>query len=218
MSNLRAHIYGELAVVQHIQILGECLPPPSDAFREGCAGDVFHAFHETDEPVFLAGPHRGEADPAVAHHDSSHAVLRRRLKKIVPSHLPVIMSMDIHEARCHDHAPCVHNLPSRRRAIHAGIRPSSSLRQGCARFAASDIHDLPALHSNIADKAVSPRPVHHRPVGNQQVIHGCAPSFGWDVLFWLAYALCAYAIRAYDRHCLFSPPAVPQGQLLADCG
>ena len=59
---------------ERVEVLGERLPLPLDALVQRGAGDVLDALHQLDEPVLLAGPHRGEADAAVADHDGGDAV------------------------------------------------------------------------------------------------------------------------------------------------
>ena len=76
----------------------ERLPLPRDAFVQRGAGDVLDALHQADQPVVLVGPHRREADAAVAHHDRRHAVLARRREQRVPGDLAVVVRVDVDEA------------------------------------------------------------------------------------------------------------------------
>ena len=60
-----------------------------------------------------AGPHRREADAAVAHHDRGHAVPGRRGELGVPRGLAVVVGVDVDEARRDERAVGV-DLPARR--------------------------------------------------------------------------------------------------------
>jgi hypothetical protein len=62
-------------------------------------GDVLHAFHQLDEAIAVGGPHRREADAAVAHHDGGDAVPCRRQQAAVPGGLTVVVAVDVDEAR-----------------------------------------------------------------------------------------------------------------------
>ncbi len=55
MRELRAEVDGRLAVLERVEVLREGLPLPVDAFGERGAGNVFDAFHQLDQPLFLAG-------------------------------------------------------------------------------------------------------------------------------------------------------------------
>ncbi len=57
------------------------------------------------------GPHRREADPAVAHHDGGHAVPGRRGEQRVPGDLPVVVGVDVDEAGRHQQAFGVDRAP-----------------------------------------------------------------------------------------------------------
>ena len=97
------HVGGEVdvvvAAVERVEELGERLPGPRQALVERGAGDVLHALHELDEPVVVGGPHRREADAAVAGHDGGDAVPRRRDEAVVPGGLAVVVHVDVDEAR-----------------------------------------------------------------------------------------------------------------------
>ena len=71
-----------------VEVLGEGLPGEVEAGGEHGPGDVLDAFHQVDEQSLSAGPHRGEADPAVAHDDRGDAVPRRRRHLGVPMAWP----------------------------------------------------------------------------------------------------------------------------------
>ena len=118
---------GPLAPVEHIEELRKRLPAPLHAFVQCGARDVLHSLHQLDEPALSAGPHRREADTAVARHDGGHAVRRRRLEHVVPGGLAVVVRVRIDEARRDDATRCVEGL-TRRLEVERGaistMRPS----------------------------------------------------------------------------------------------
>ncbi len=73
-----AHLRGEVDVVrtalERVEVVGDALPVPGQAFVQRGAGDVLHALHELDELRVVGGVDRSEPDAAVAHHDRRHAM------------------------------------------------------------------------------------------------------------------------------------------------
>ena len=69
------------------------------ALVEHGAGDVLDAFHQLDEPAVVGRVHRREADAAVAGDDGGDAVPRRRDHALAPRRLPVVVGVDVDEAR-----------------------------------------------------------------------------------------------------------------------
>jgi hypothetical protein len=61
-------------LVKPVEIVAKGLPLPVEAFVKDRSRDLFHAFHQLDEAVCLAGAERCKAHTAVAHHDRRHAV------------------------------------------------------------------------------------------------------------------------------------------------
>src|SRR5919107_4378593 len=55
--------------------------------------------HQLDQGVAVARPDRREADAAVAHHRRGDAVLGGGREVRVPHRLPVVVGVDVHEAR-----------------------------------------------------------------------------------------------------------------------
>ena len=97
-------IEGELPAGERVEILREALPRPPDALGQGAAGDVLDALHQLDQLGVPVGPHRGEADPAVAQDGRRDAVPARRGEVVVPGHLAVEVGVDVDEAGCHQQA------------------------------------------------------------------------------------------------------------------
>ena len=84
---------------QGIEIVGEALPVPRHALAHHQLGDVLDAFHDLDQRVAVLRPAGREADAAIAHHHGGHAVARGRREALVPGRLPVIVGVDVDEAR-----------------------------------------------------------------------------------------------------------------------
>ena len=85
MGHLAADVDGEFLLADDVEVFGVALPAPGDALGEGGAGNVLDAFHQADQPVLAPGPHRREADTAVAGDDGGHAVPAGRLQQAHPS-------------------------------------------------------------------------------------------------------------------------------------
>jgi choline dehydrogenase-like flavoprotein len=75
-------------------------PLSLDAFGERGAGNVFHAFHQTDEPVAFVRRDRCEAHAAVAHHGGGHAMPAGGREVGVPGGLAVVVGVNVHPAGC----------------------------------------------------------------------------------------------------------------------
>ena len=110
VGHLRSHIDRPLPVSQRVEILREALPPPGHAFGQRRAGDVFHAFHQADEPVVSVGARRGKADAAISHHQRGHPVPAARSEHFVPRRLAVVVGVDVYPARRHEQAVGVDRL------------------------------------------------------------------------------------------------------------
>lgn len=95
MSELGCHIHRPALLLQCIEI---AFPTPLHALVQGGTGDILDAFHQLDEPMLPARSYRGEADSAIAHYDTGHAVPARWSKLLVPGRLSIVMGMNIDEA------------------------------------------------------------------------------------------------------------------------
>ena len=98
VGDLCADVDGFGQAVEEVEVFGEGFPAPFHALGEGGAGDVFDAFHETDEPVAAVGGGGGEADAAVAHDDGGDAVPEGGGEEGVPGDLAVEVGVDVDEA------------------------------------------------------------------------------------------------------------------------
>ena len=84
---------------QRIEILRKTLPGEIDAFGQHRLGNIFDAFHQVNQKTFRTGPHRREADTAIAEHGSRHAMPGGGREIGIPCRLAVVMSMNIDPAR-----------------------------------------------------------------------------------------------------------------------
>ena len=119
-----ADVHGVAPAREGIQVFGKALPVPAQAFGQGRAGNVFHAFHQLDQPSWSSGSDRGEADAAIADDDRGHAMDRGRRQHAVPDGLAVVVGMDVHEAGRDQSGP-------RRRSLDARARRSCRSRRSC---------------------------------------------------------------------------------------
>ncbi len=99
MGHLEGDVHVERAPVDRVHELGERAPGPGQALVEDDAGDVLDALHQLDEPLVVLDVDGGEADAAVADDDGRDAVPRRRHHALVPGRLPVVVRVDVDEAR-----------------------------------------------------------------------------------------------------------------------
>ena len=98
MGELGTHVHAPLAPSEHVQVLGERLPPPRQPFGEGRARNVLHTLHQLDERRVRIGTYGGETDTAVAHHHRRDTVRAGRLEQFVPRGLTVEMCVYIDES------------------------------------------------------------------------------------------------------------------------
>jgi len=140
--------------LDHVEVLGEALPAPADAFGQGRAGDVLHALHQSDEPVVAVGLHRSEADAAVAHHDRGHALPGRRGQQRVPGDLAVVVGVDVDPARGDQQPFGVELLaPRARHVTHGG--------------------DAAVVDGDVGHPAIRTGPVDHGPAPDDQIVLVC---------------------------------------------
>ena len=102
-------------------------PVPGQAFEDGPARDVLDALHHLGEELALAGPDRGEGDPAVAEHGAGDAVPARRGGQRIPGELGVEVGVHVDEPGGDDPA-------GRRRFPGCPCRRSGPRRQRCGRL------------------------------------------------------------------------------------
>ena len=156
MRNLRRDIQSARQLVQRVEIFGEGLPLPINAFGQSGARNILHALHQVDEPVMLIGLGGRKADAAIAHHGGGDAVPTRRAEIGVPRHLPVIMGVNIDPARCHK--------------VAFGIDFGLGFFLDDTGF-----HDDAVFYGNIGGARRRARAVYQIGIANNQVKHGCLP-------------------------------------------
>ena len=99
MGDLGPDIHRPVPPPQRIEIFAEAFPAPGHALVKRGAGNILDPFHQLDQPILTARPHRREADPAIAHDHCGHAMPARWGKLLVPGRLTVIMRVHIDKAR-----------------------------------------------------------------------------------------------------------------------
>ncbi len=135
--------------VEGVEVLGEGLPPPFDAFGQRRARDVLDPLHQPDQPVVSVGPGRGEPDAAVAGDDGGDPVPAARGQHLVPGGLAVVVGVDVDPARG-DQQPVGVDGPGRRLAgggADAGDRAPVDGDVGGAGRCAGAVDDGSALGS-----------------------------------------------------------------------
>ena len=152
--HLGADVDAETTLVEDVEVFGERLPPPGDALRECCPGDVLDAFHELDQPLFASRVHGGEPDSAVAHHDRRDAVSGRRVQFVVPGDLAVVVGVAVDEAGCDDEP--------------GGVDGSG----GVTRRRRSDVDDHAVFDGDVADETVCSGAVDDGTAADLQVVQG----------------------------------------------
>jgi len=95
VGDLGGDVDGAGHLLQRVEILGEALPVPLDAFGQRGAGNVLDTLHQLDQVVLLARAHGCEADSAVPHDHRGDPVPSGRRQVRVPGGLSVIVGVDI---------------------------------------------------------------------------------------------------------------------------
>ena len=98
--HLRADIDHMRQPLQRIEVLRKALPVEGQTFGQYRPGDVLDAFHQIDQEVGRAAAQRRESYAAVAKERGGHSMDRGRSELRIPDRLPVVMGMDVDEARC----------------------------------------------------------------------------------------------------------------------
>jgi hypothetical protein len=110
--------------LQRVEILAERFPRPAQSLIECRAGNVLDALHQFNQALAVLDLHRREAHAAIAHHRRGDAMPTRRLQIRIPGCLPVIVGMNVHEARCDKQALGVDLLGSAARDLADGGDPA----------------------------------------------------------------------------------------------
>src|SRR6185369_4416 len=134
--------------IQRVQVLGERLPIPFQALGQRGAGYVLDTFHQADQPIMLIRPGRCKTDATIADNDRRHPMPTRRRHLLVPSSLTVIMSVNVHKARRHNHSGRI-DLLSTMAFDNPDVsdQPPVNRDIGSDRWLASSVHNQPAAHN-----------------------------------------------------------------------
>ena len=157
MRHLRRDIDRARQAVEGVEVLRKTLPIPAEPLGEGGAGDVLDRLHQIDQAGAMLGPHRREADAAIAEQDRRDAMPRRRGQHRVPGRLAVVVGVDIDPAR-RDQQPV--------RVDHSPRRPGL----------AADRDDPVAVDRDIAGETRRPGAVEDRAARDDDVVHRYSPS------------------------------------------
>ena len=150
MRHLRREIDVAAPGRQGVEIVGEALPVPRHAFAHHQLGNVLDAFHDLHQRVAVGGPAGREADAAVAHQHRRHAMAGGGREPLVPGRLPVIVGVDVDEARCH------------REPLGVDLLAAGA-------WDAADGGDLAILHRDIGRARFAAGPVKHGAVAHHQI-------------------------------------------------
>ncbi len=137
---------------QRIHVLRKALPVPADAFVQRSARDVLHTLHQLDQVILMPRALGGKAHAAVAHDQGGHTVVDAGGKALVPSHLPVVVGVDVHKTGGDPQARGVQCLPGR--LVHMAHR-----------------HNAAAAHPHIRHTGGRAGAVNHGAVFNQAIEH-----------------------------------------------
>ncbi len=155
--HVRSDVDHPWATRHRVEVLGERLPLPVDAFPQCGARDVFDALHQLDELLLAARVHRREPHAAVAGDDGGDAVPARRPELRVPRRLPVVVRVHVDETGRDEQAVGVD-----RRAGGAVDSP--------------DLDDAAVVDGDVGGERLTAQPVDDRPAPYHEIVHGRLPS------------------------------------------
>ena len=138
--------------LQRIHVLRKAFPVPHNAFVQGGARNVFHAFHELDQIVFSTWALGCKTHTAVAHDHRGHTVVDARGEAGVPGYLPVIVGVQVDKPR-RDPEAC---------GIDGFFGSFVDL---------TDLSDAPSFNADICDEWFLACAVNHGAVFNQAIEH-----------------------------------------------
>ena len=157
MGHMRADIDRALHPRQRVEIFAESLPFELDSGRQGFAGDVLNGVHQAYQVALLAAPHGREPHPAIAHHHGGHAVPARGRDIRIPSHLAVVMGMDVDPAGSRQQAVSVEFAPSGARlGAQFGDNAAINCDIAVARRCSGAVHDSCVADYQIMHRIGSP--------------------------------------------------------------
>ena len=84
---------------QGVHVLWKTFPVPHNAFVQSSAWNIFHAFHEFDQIVFVTRALGGKAHTTIAHDQSGHTMVDAGGETFIPSGLAVVVGVKVYETR-----------------------------------------------------------------------------------------------------------------------
>src|SRR5260221_14352121 len=91
-----------MAARDDLEILREALPIERHSRGHNNTRNLLHPLHEPHSNFAVGRPPRRESHAAIAHDDRGDPVTRGRRKRVLPSYLPAVLSMDADDPRLHD--------------------------------------------------------------------------------------------------------------------
>ena len=137
---------------QRVHVLRKAFPIPANALVQRRPRNVFDALHQLDQVVLMARTFRSKAHTAVAHEQRGHAMVDAGGEALVPSHLPVVVGVNVHKTGGDPQACGVHDLVGG--FVHLAHR-----------------HNAASTHTHIGHTGRCTRAVHHGAVLNQAIEH-----------------------------------------------
>ena len=107
VTNLCGKVDGMRSAVDAVEVLGERFPIPCDSLMKGSPGNVFDSFHDLDKPVMSIRGDWRETHATISHDRSGDSLPRRWREVGIPTHLTVIVGMDVDPPRSNKKSGCV---------------------------------------------------------------------------------------------------------------
>ena len=149
-----------------IEVIGKAAPVPVEPGVEDDARDILDPLHHLDELTAVFGPGRREADAAVTRDCGRHSIGEGRVERIIPKILPVIMGVDIDEARGDQRAIGIDRL-----ARGVGHPPA-------------DRNDFTVGYGDVTRRSRGAGSIDDRPAANDRVEHQLSSSAFHAQRYW----------------------------------
>ena len=157
VGDLEGDVHGVPARLDLGEIVAEAPPRPVEPLVEDDAGDVLDALHHLDQLGPELRPRGRESDAAIARHHRRDAVGERRVERVVPHHLPVVMGVDFDEAGGHDLAGGVDRL------VRIDVDPLV------------DGDDMTVFHAHVRAPWCGASPIDEHAITNEDIEHAPPP-------------------------------------------
>ena len=152
VGDLRRNVDGARQPRERVEVIGEALPVPFEAFGQRDAGNVLHALHQIDQRLLVLLADGGEAHAAIAERDGRGAVPGGRRQDGIPGRLAVIVRVHIDPARRDDPPVGLHLAPA-----GTGL--------------AADLDDAVAVDGDVALRRRRARAVNDTAAPDDDVVH-----------------------------------------------